>query len=114
MADCINNDCIDIKSSKKYLQHKTLLSKNYFTRNEEYLKNRNKTHRQNQFTYLVKGEEDILPGGPNTQNNMYRNTIKNMNCDNVENSPINYKFGLQGPISHDLRLTNLKRHLYKR
>tara|TARA_B100001093_G_scaffold483219_1_gene515533 strand:- start:153 stop:497 length:345 start_codon:yes stop_codon:yes gene_type:complete len=114
MTDCTKPDYINVKYARKYLQHQTVLSKKYFTRNEEYLKNRNRTHRQNQFSYLVKGEEKVLPGGPNTEDNMYRNTIKNMECDNVENSPINYKFGVQGPISHDLRLTNLKRHLYKR
>jgi len=114
MTDCINNNCNKSKYSRIYLQHRTILSKNYFTRNEEYLKNRNKTHRQNQYTYLVKGVEDILPGGPTTENNMYRNTIKNIDCDNVENSPSNYNYGVQGAVSHDLRLTNLKRHLYKR
>ena len=114
MTDCIKQDCIRLKYARKYLQHQTMLPKKYFTRNEEYLKARNRTHRQNQYNYLVTGNEQVLPGGPNTGNNAYRNTINDILCDNVENSPINYKYGVQGPISHDLRMTNLKRHLYKR
>tara|TARA_B100002019_G_C21034592_1_gene481363 strand:- start:243 stop:587 length:345 start_codon:yes stop_codon:yes gene_type:complete len=114
MSDCTNNDCIRLKYARKYLQYSTNVSKNYYTRNEEYLKAKNKTHRQNQFSYIVSGNKDLLPGAPTTETNIYRNTVNNIKCNNVENAPINFKYGVQGPISNDLRITNLKRHLYKR
>ncbi len=101
-------DHIRVKYAKKYVQYPTIVSKKYYTRNEEYLKARNKTHRQNQFSYLVSGNIESIPGEPNTQNNIYRNTVNNINCDNVENAPNNYNYGVQGAISNDLRILNLK------
>lgn len=114
MSDCSSTDNIRVKYARKYLQYSTKLSKKYYTRNEEYLKAKNKTFRQNQFTYFVSGNSNLLPGAPNAESNIYRNTVNNIKCNNVENSPINYKYSVQGPVSNDLRIINLKRHLYKR
>tara|TARA_B100000424_G_C22845218_1_gene450883 strand:- start:240 stop:584 length:345 start_codon:yes stop_codon:yes gene_type:complete len=114
MSNCTNNDCIRIKNARRYLQHQTILNKKYYTRNEEYLKGRERTHRQNQFAFLVSGNNKFHSGAPLTNNNVYRNTINKINCDNVENSPSNFKYGVQGAVSNDLRIMELKRHLYKR
>lgn len=114
MTNCNSIDSIRLKYARKYLQYSTKVGKNYYTRNEEYLKARNKTHKQNQFTYLISGKKDVNAGAPNTVNNMYRNTVNKITCDNVENAPNNYKYAKQGSISSGLRLMDLKRNLYKR
>ena len=114
MSNCKNNDCIRVKNARKYLQSKTILDKTYYTRHEEYLKGRERTHRQNQFTFFVSGNNKFNSGAPLTNNNVYRNTTDKINCDNVENSPNNFKYGVQGAVTNDLRIMSLKRHLYKR
>ena len=111
---CTINDCITVKSAPKYTRHYSgKISKNYYTRSEEYLKARNRTHLQNQFGYLISGNSDAKPGSENATNNKYRNTVNNKNCSNVSNNPINHKYAVQGPVSNSLRLERVKRDTFR-
>lgn len=110
MKTCTINDCIKVKAATNYTRHHSgKISKNYYTRQEEYLKAKNKTHRQNQFSYLITGNQHVKPGSENAENNKYRNTVNDKKCANVSNNPINHKFAVQGPVSNSLRLERLKR-----
>ena len=110
MNSCRLINCTEVKTSQNYTrQYSGKISKNYYTRNEEYLKAKSKTYKQNQFGYLISGNKNAKPGSENAENNKYRNTVNNKNCANVSNNPINHKYAVQGPVSNSLRIDRLKR-----
>jgi len=87
----------------------------YSMSSQEYLANRGKTFKQNQYHFYKSGDPTAKPGAPGSQDNKYAaNNNGNVYCPDNPNyyketqfKPSNYKFGQQGGVSSSARTSRL-------
>jgi hypothetical protein len=87
----------------------------YSMSSQEYLANRGKTFKQNQYHFFKSGNPTAKPGAPGSQDNKYAvNNNGNVYCPDNPNyyketqfKPSNYKFGQQGGVSSSARTSRL-------
>tara|TARA_B100001287_G_scaffold276730_1_gene288980 strand:- start:7446 stop:8321 length:876 start_codon:yes stop_codon:yes gene_type:complete len=93
----------------------TVTTAPYAMSSQEYLANRGKTFKQNQFHYFQDGNQFVKPGAPGSQNNKYSvNNNGNVFCTKnpdyykeTQFKPSNYKFAQQGGVSSSARTSRL-------
>ena len=81
----------------------------------EYLTNRGKTFKQNQYHYIQSGNSIVKPGAPGSEKNKYSvNNNGSVYCPNdssyypeTQFKPSNYKFSQQGGVSSSSRTSRL-------
>ena len=87
----------------------------YSMTSNEYLTNRGKTFKQNQFHYIQSGNVLVKPGAPGSEENKYAvNNNGSVYCSNnpeyypeTQFKPNNYKFSQQGGVSSSARTARL-------
>ena len=87
----------------------------YSMSSQEYLANRGKTFKQNQYHFFKSGNPTAKPGAPGSKDNKYAvNNNGNVYCPDNPNyyketqfKPSNYKFGQQGGVSSSARTSRL-------
>jgi len=121
---CCDNDAFDpSRIARNRARGASLLKKTpstattapYATTSKEYLTNRGKTFKQNQYNYFQSGNGVVKPGAPGSENNKYAvNSNGNIYCpDNpdyyqeTQFKPNNYKFSQQGGVSSSSRTSRL-------
>lgn len=92
----------------------TVTTAPYSMSSQEYLTNRGKTFKQNQFHYFQSGNSVVKPGAPGSENNKYSvNNNGSVYCADTDYypetqfKPSNYKFSQQGGVSSSARTSRL-------
>ena len=92
----------------------TVTTAPYAMTSQEYLTNRGKTFKQNQFHYIQSGNTLVKPGAPGSENNKYSvNNNGGVYCADTnyypetQFKPSNYKFAQQGGVSSSSRTSRL-------
>jgi hypothetical protein len=83
---------------------------NYFTDTGQYLTGRNKTFEQNQYNYVVSGNNAAMAGSPGAANNVYRPQGQT-DCSggiHISYKPSNSQYANQGAVDSSARTTRAK------